>query len=90
MTPTIGRIVLYRGPLLTNGAPEAPAIVTRVWSDTCVNITVFRDYGTPEIVASVPLDADKATDAKVSHTWRWMEYQKAVAAGQIPPAVHAA
>jgi len=56
MKPTIGRIVIYKlsdydkerlkgmgsgNP--NNGADEAPAIVVRAWSDTCVNLRVLID-----------------------------------------------
>jgi hypothetical protein len=47
--PTVGRIVLYRPgsfdpPELQHNLPEVlPAIITRVWSDTCVNLKVFTD-----------------------------------------------
>ena len=42
MRPTIGRVVIYR----EHGGPmhiECPAIVTKVHSDTCVNLHVFFD-----------------------------------------------
>ena len=65
--PTIGRIVIYyegdgeqpngygekgRG---TNGHRDHPAIINAVWSDTCVNLTVFFDAKAPEIRTSVCL-----------------------------------
>jgi len=37
--PSLGRIVFFH----TVGESPAPAIITRVLSDVCVNITVFRD-----------------------------------------------
>ena len=56
MKPTIGRIVIYKlnqndkdrlkemgSTNPNNGADEAPAIVVRVWSDTCVNLKVICD-----------------------------------------------
>lgn len=42
--PSFGRIVLVpMDPNNNNGAALAPAIVTRVWSDNAVNVTVFGD-----------------------------------------------
>lgn len=91
ITPTVGRVVLFRSkdPQMTGGATEVPALVTRVWSDTCVNLQVMRDgHGaTPIGVTSVTYDdSDTMTS---SYCWRWMPYQKAVAAGEIAPTKHA-
>ena len=44
MKPTIGRIVhVPVDPRVNNGADTAPAVITRVWSDTCVNLRIFHD-----------------------------------------------
>lgn len=72
MKPTIGRTVIVRGsPAEFNGATEAPAIITRVWSkrDTrdgpvLVNLTVFADLVDPLMVASVHL-FDSADEAAI-------------------------
>ena len=40
MKPTIGRIVHFVNALGTN--PIA-AIITAVWTDTCVNLRIFQD-----------------------------------------------
>lgn len=80
MKPTVGRIVLYVG---INGQIE-PGIVTMVHgeSDT-IEVTTFPAGQSPYPRRSVSHD-----DTKAVGTWHWMEYQKAVAAGQIPPAIH--
>ena len=42
--PTVGRSVLVTGgAAVFNGADVAPAVITRVWSDDLVNVTVFPD-----------------------------------------------
>lgn len=44
MKPTIGRIVNY---VLAN-SDIRPAIIVRIWSDTCVNLRVFFDGSNDE------------------------------------------
>lgn len=66
MKPTIGRIVLWHGEV-SNGSVEHPAIITRVWTDTCVNLTVFPDFGVPVLKSSQVLD-EETTQAV---GWRW-------------------
>lgn len=48
MKPTVGRIVNYsctkaEQELLNNFQQVAPAIITAVWSDTCVNLKILHD-----------------------------------------------
>ena len=73
MTPTIGRIVLFKSKdvkELGNHAEEVPAIITRVWSENCVNLTVFRDFAEPLLQTSVTYAED--LDASGQHSaWRW-------------------
>lgn len=42
--PSPGRIVLYRE---TDNEEENPAIITKVWSESCVNLRVFADDDHP-------------------------------------------
>jgi hypothetical protein len=69
MQPTVGRIV-HTGDMETTATEARPlaAIITRVWSDTCINLCVFTDAG-PEMRTSVVLAAegDKLTPV----TWTW-------------------
>jgi hypothetical protein len=62
MNPTIGRIMHVIGvPATGNGTDIAPAIVTRVWSEDTVNVTVFPDAAAPVPATSVRIVADEAT-----------------------------
>ena len=67
MKPSIGRIVHYWDGDL---AEPSPAIITKVWSDECINLKVFRDgVDSSECVTSVPL----LHEAKLSMFWSWPE-----------------
>lgn len=42
--PSVGRIVrVPMDPTTNNGADEAPAVITRVWNDTTVNVRILAD-----------------------------------------------
>ncbi|TQE35462.1 hypothetical protein [Streptomyces ipomoeae] len=42
--PSLGRIVLVAvDPAMNNGADTAPAVITRVWTGTSVNVRVLLD-----------------------------------------------
>ncbi len=48
--PSIGRIVTYKlgvydgdPGVVNNGSLECPAVIVRVWSDTCVNLRLLFD-----------------------------------------------
>lgn len=82
MKPTIGRIVIYRLDALdkaklkelgqdnpNNGADEAPAIVVRVWSDTCVNLKVCIDGPTDLWITSAAIES--STDSVKERRWLW-------------------
>lgn len=47
MKPTIGRIVIFHFPEheknFNNGQVDAPAVITAVWSETCVNLKILSD-----------------------------------------------
>lgn len=91
--PTVGRVVLYRPYPTDNmaGAQEKEplaAIVTRVWSDTCVNLCVFDANGVTSSRTSVLLHQEE-NDRPAHGFCEWMPYQKQVASGAIPPTLHA-
>ena len=59
--PSIVRMVIVpMDPNRNNGADEAPAIITRVWSDTYINVKVLSDSNdAPEWRTSVTLLEEK-------------------------------
>ena len=85
-SPTVGRVVLVRSndSAITGAEPnrEVPGLVTRVWSDTCINVSVQRDgVGAGSYnVTSVTHEDDEANWPNCSVSWRWMPYQKDQAA----------
>ncbi len=66
MKPSLGRIVLFHN-FDSNATKEHPAIITRVWSDTCINLTVFPDYSVSIVRSSVNQDEEM----KQEFGWRW-------------------
>lgn len=65
-TPSVARIVMAMGPRARgNGAQEAPAIITRVWSGPnengawLVNAMIFLDAGNANPATSVYIYADR-------------------------------
>ena len=82
--PTVGRVVLYHpGPSFTGcsagvGIP-LPALVARVWSDTCVNLGGFDANGMPFNATSVLLVQDDQPSPAANYC-EWIAYQKGQAA----------
>jgi hypothetical protein len=71
MKPTIGRVVIYTmadvdDPCSRNGATELPAVIVRVWTDTCVNLKVFTDDPHDQWRTSVTY-----SETPSGYTWRW-------------------
>ena len=83
--PTVGRVVWYTPYqsdtfAYTPGQPLA-AIVTAVWSDTCVNLAVFDANGNSHGRTSVLLWQDDGDNPKPDCGFcEWMPYQKGQAA----------
>lgn len=78
--PTVGRIVhYYPGPDDPQLVEEAPlaAIVAKVWSDTCVNLTIFNPNGAvePNPPTSITLVQPGADPPDQSGYCTWMPYQ---------------
>jgi len=101
--PTVGRMVLFRPHLGLSGAKRdetdeeiafvlgkpLPAIVTGVWGEDCVSVTVFDLNGAVHGRSSVYLWQGEGEAPTGRRYCEWMPYQKAVAAGEIPPVLHA-
>jgi hypothetical protein len=85
--PTVGRVVLFMAGAAvlpgfakpSEGEPCA-ALVARVWSDRCVNLSVFDANGVPFHFTSVKLlQEDDVAPEGLMHA-KWMDYQKGQAA----------
>lgn len=76
MQPSIGRIVLVpMDPAMNNGAKVAPAIITRVWSDTTINVRILADSENllwrTSVTYTPDLDALPSGDLNPTHHWAW-------------------
>lgn len=67
MKASIGRIVITKGAITSNGTDEHPAIINRTWSNAdteegpvYVNTTVLPDCGVPTCVTSIALFDNRA------------------------------
>lgn len=74
--PSVGRIVLVgHDPAYNNGSEIAPAIITRVWSDSCINVRVLHDNvtGTTEQRSSVTYVAtvEELEGDEINRQYRW-------------------
>lgn len=72
--PALGRIVIVRVPQPFNGSNFHPGVITRVWSDTMVNVKVLPDCGPPYDETSITLHATKEegeTSASPSRFAHW-------------------
>lgn len=71
-SPSIGRIVHYRPEAA--GAEVRPAVITKVWSDTCVNLHVFGGLlagpdGTVETQGNFPASVTESETS--ARSWFW-------------------
>lgn len=61
--PSLGRIVIVPvDPTFNNGSDEAPAIITRVWNDTMVNVRILKDSRETDWRTSLKLAEEKPTE----------------------------
>jgi len=84
MKPTIGRIVHYvqekpyqsSEPTVSRVMVTIPAIITAVWTDTCVNLQVFTDGTNSDESNMSPIkwitsaNFDES-DKPANRTWHW-------------------
>lgn len=84
IVPTIGRVVHYfpseadrlEGMEVHSDAP-CTALVVYVWSDTCINLTVFDHDGCPWARRSVQINGPSSGEAgAVKPRAEWMAYQQ--------------
>jgi hypothetical protein len=70
--PSIGRIVLVKthGEQFNN-QDEHAAIITQVWSGTCINATVFPGSGEPFVRASIQHESTFGVLPEIGTSWRW-------------------
>lgn len=73
--PSVPRMVLFRSTYPEeqwNGAAEHAAVITRVWSPTCVNLKVLCD-GAPSVdFSSVELEGSfTPIEGFPSRCWAW-------------------
>lgn len=79
--PTIGRVVWYHPYSSTPEQQPQAAVISYVWSDTCVNLGVFNPNGNSIGVTSVFLwQNDGEVERPSSSYAEWMPYQQGQAA----------
>lgn len=76
--PTVGRVVWFwiEKPASEHVQPQA-AIVARVWSDNCVNLTIFAPDGVPlsHPPTSIRLLQEGEEAPESGHYCTWMPFQ---------------
>lgn len=68
--PTVGRIVHYWVVDAYGHIIPRAAIITCVWSDSCVNLHVFGDGSTAEPVDMKPTSV---SEGNIPNCWSWPE-----------------
>lgn len=80
ITPAVGRIVLVNSTQWPG--EDKPGIVTKVFSETCINVTVFAESGVHLHSSSVM--TEDFENSGQPYGWHWMPYQKQVAEAAAP------
>jgi len=71
--PTVGRVVQF---FHRTGDIEVPAIITKVWSDSVVNLAIFNEDGSP--MQNPPTSINLVQDGgevPAGRYCRWMPFQ---------------
>jgi hypothetical protein len=92
--PTVGRVVWFTPSRLTgdygfthiDGRKPLAAIVTHVFNDALVNLSVFDSNGVPHSRTSVPLVQGDEPRREHGYFCSWMPYQVGQAAKHAKPA----
>lgn len=73
--PSIGRIVLFgfqKADVPQGIMRECPAMITAVWSDTCVNLHLLRDANHHSIATNdTPTSVTLGDASMTGRYWRW-------------------
>ena len=66
--PSIGRIVIFNKKTVEGAMTQHAAIITHVWSDTCVNLKAFgKDHNDTDVVSTSSIQGDG------ENQWNWPE-----------------
>ena len=67
MKPSKGRVILF----VSYESAKCVGIITRVWSDTCVNVAGWDEGNTPVALTSLTYLESGAEAAPMAGTWSW-------------------
>jgi len=72
MKPSIGRLVHYFPTINENyGNSPVTALITHVWSDTCVNLKLFADG--PGVMDGFKTSVNNLHSDNSAGSWNWPE-----------------
>ncbi len=95
ITPTVGRVVYFRpgngarSRMFVRDSTPLRADIVYVWNDRRVSLNVDDHEGKRHYFPDVILIQDGEIPPGDGSYCEWMPYQKAVAKGEIKPALHA-
>lgn len=88
--PTVGRVVWFYPAGHCDGEQPLAAIIAHVWSDTCVNLAIFGQDGSPVLNPPTSIQLLQEGDVPPSggRYCAWMPYQVGQAKAAERPQVH--